>query len=183
MKEIPSFPVDKTIIIPWNIGLRSLRGRKSRPVEVAVAAEIPRIPQPGSFFGPKKGQQGRSFPARRNFLCQPLPLNGSRDPASAETGEPSDANSFANQPCNKAPPFLPPSFATESQENGSTRLSTWQLNRTLHHGSRWWISSLSFSEFQYIRACVPLITITLPPRYDKYLATLRRDRKKVSSSL
>lgn len=133
MKEIPSFPVDKTIIIPWNIGLRSLRGRKSRLVEVAVAAEIPRIPPPGSFFGPKKGQQGRSFPARRNFLCQPLPLNGSRDPASAETGEPSDANSFANQPCNKAPPFLPPSFATESQENGFTRLSTWQLNRTLHH--------------------------------------------------
>lgn len=181
MKEIPSFPVDKTIIIPWNIGLRSLRGRKSRPVEVAVAAEIPRIPQPGSFFGPKKGQQGRSFPARRNFLCQP-PLNGSRDPASAETGEPSGANSFANQPCNKAPPFLPPLLCH--------RIPRKRLHTALHQAteqnsaSRWWISSLSFSEFQYIRACVPLITITLSPRYDKYLATLRgRSEESVVVSL
>lgn len=150
MKEIPSFPVDKTIIIPWNIGLRSLRedhvkipggssGRRRNSANSATRSFV---------FWAEKGPT-RTFISGKRLPLPTSALNGSRD-ASAETGSPPVRTALQISLAIKRHPSPP----TPCHGIPRKRLHTapWQLNRTLH-GS-WWISSLSFSEFQYIRSCV-----------------------------
>lgn len=178
MKEIPSFPVDKTIIIPWNIGLRSLRedhvkipggssGRRRNSANSATRSFV---------FWAEKGPT-RTFISGKRLPLPTSALNGSRD-ASAETGSPPVRTALQISLAIKRHPSPPLPLATESQENGSTRLpGNWTELCTDHGGS-----PLSrFLNFNIFGAASVNYHYLTP--FDKYLATLRGSEESVVVSL
>lgn len=177
MKEIPSFPVDKTIIIPWNIGLRSLRedhvkipggssGRRRNSANSATRSFV---------FWAEKGPT-RTFISGKRLPLPTSALNGSRD-ASAETGSPPVRTALQISlaikrhpsplyPLPRNPKKTAPHGSLATEQN-SARIMVDLLSLVF------WISI--YSELR------PLITITLPPSTNIW--RLFGDRKKVSSSL